>query len=96
MREKHIIPNKIIYDMFKELSNMSRVDQYQINWTEPTTKAMVDFFQQLKDMNQDQGKQIEKLISQIKIITKLLLSNSTKEPLQEEEKKEKAATTKKI
>ena len=56
MREKHIITEEIIYDMFKELSNMSRVDQYQINWMEPTTKAMVEFFQQLKDMNQDQGK----------------------------------------
>ena len=56
MREKHIITEEIINDMFKELSNMSRVDQYQINWMKPTNKAMVEFFQQLKDMNQDQGK----------------------------------------
>ena len=46
------------------------------------------------DMNQEKGKQIAKLIAQIKIITKLITWNRTKEPLQEEERKERAETTK--
>ena len=61
---------------------------------ETTNKAMVDFFHHLTEMNQEKGMQNAKLIARIKIITKLITWNSTKEPLQEEESKEKSATTK--
>ena len=47
-------------------------------------EARVELYQQLTEMNQNQGKQIAKLIAHIKVLTKLLTLNSTKAPLQEE------------
>ena len=63
---------------------------------ETTNKAMVEFCHHLTEMNQEKGKKLAKLTAQIKIITKLLASNSTEALLQEEEKKNKSETTKKM
>ena len=61
-----------IRDMIEESSDMSRVDQEYIQQMSTTNEAMLELFQELTEMAQDQGKQITKFISPIEELTKLL------------------------
>ena len=87
MREKNIVSEYSISNMFEELSGKSRVDQEHIHNMDTTNDSMVDLCQQLTETNQDQGKQIEKLISQIEALTNLLAPNGTRYPSNENENK---------
>ena len=48
---------------------------------------MVKLFQKITKTNQEQGKQISNLISQIETLTKILVFNGTIEPPQDNNKK---------
>ena len=50
-----------------------------------TNEAMVELFQNLTEMNQDQAKQIAKMITHIEALTNLLAQNGTRASPQEEE-----------
>ena len=52
---------------------------------EMTNEAMVELFQNLTEMNQDQAKQIAKMITHIEALTNLLAQNGTRASPQEEE-----------
>ena len=92
-REKNIVSEDSIIEMFEELSNTLRVDQEHIQKMETINEAMVELYQQIIETNQEQGKQIETFISKIEILTNLLALNGTRSPPQEEYKKRKQNPT---
>ena len=59
-----------------------------------TNEVMVELCQKLTETNQEQGKQIAKLISQIETLTKILEYNGTRAPPKEADKKLKTAANK--
>ena len=74
--------------MFEELRYTSMLYQYKIQQMTTTNEAIVELWQRLTKKNQEQGNQIEKLISQIEALTKILSSNGSRVSQQEEENKE--------
>ena len=62
MREKNIITEDSIRDVFEEFSETSRVDQEQIHKITATNEAMVELCHKLTDMSREQLKQIRKIV----------------------------------
>ena len=91
VREKSIFSKDNIKDMFEKFRDTSRVDQKQIQKMAMTNEAMVELCLQLMNTNHDQVKKVAKLISPIEALTKILASNITRAPPQEDEKKENSS-----